>query len=443
MRQLGSDERGDRGEKRAQLFLCDLFAEVTTRPSPDHGTDAMCSGPCWMRTLMATTPIVRFQVKSGESYSSKGIPFAASTLNLLLERIEGEPVIVLYYHNSRARYLTPDCFLVLNTWILGHVDQVQLCLAARQELRIPHADFEHLVHRGTTLLKAALNDEFRRATSHRDHLLAPRHDQLPEYSYVRQFTRVVKVWDISLLPAPEMSRLFGVTHASQVKARLVQATESEYALRQLLRAYGRTSKHPINRVPPNEVESAQARYYRALLEHGAGKAFHLPQRFTVSESAAGRAMAAKYPNLVFLVEQVLHNWQRRPVGEVLNATQVAGVLSHYREEDAENRVITALRRVEREIRHIRIPDFQSYRLIHHIYLALAETTGDRTAAGIAIDLASRFLQWELQHLEDYGWHVGPHVVDLYYEAEQNTSLRGQKLRHYNHGMREIMGHILS
>jgi hypothetical protein len=60
-----------------------------------------------------------------------------------------------------------------------------------------------------------------------------------------------------------------------------------------------------------------------------------------------------------------------------------------------------------------------------------------------IDLSHKYLRWELQHLAEYGWGMGPHVIELFREAERNASLRGQKLRDYNRGMSQLMGHFLS
>jgi hypothetical protein len=48
----------------------------------------------------------------------------------------------------------------------------------------------------------------------------------------------------------------------------------------------------------------------------------------------------------------------------------------------------------------------------------------------------------LQHLKGYGWPIGRQIVDLYAEAEEDRSLRGQHRREYNKGMRELMGNIL-
>lgn len=292
---LESDEKGDYGEDRARKFLRSLFYEQG-KPSRDRGTDILCSGPRWIPFWMPT-PVIRFQVKNAESYIRSGIPFSPTSLDQLLQRIERDPVIVLYYNEPEAGYDIPDCFLVLHRWILSNKDKVLDCLAASRELHIPHADFEHLRPR-TATLKEALTYEFKRATDDRGHPLASRHDQLPEYAYIRRFQKVVRIWDISLLPSPEMMRLFGVAHPSQLRERLSQATESDSVMRAILRASGRTHKHPLSRIPPTALETAQSQYYQALLKHSTGETFHLPQRFTVSESAAGRAMAAKYPNLI-------------------------------------------------------------------------------------------------------------------------------------------------
>jgi hypothetical protein len=437
-----SDEKGRYGEDRARVFLRSRFNELTDSPSPDRGTDIICVGPRWLSSLLAESmPVVRFQIKSGLTYH-RGFSIRASILDHILRRIETEPVIWLYYEHATQPYVFPDSFLVLNTWILCHLDEVRMCLATEKQLRISHDGFQRLRNQNDLPLRAAVADELRRATSHRGHLLAPRHDQLPEYSYVRDFAKVTRVWDIGLWPAAAMRRVFNVAHPSELRERLLRATESERALSKLFSETGRSKKHPLHHTPPRELEESQAVLYRALIQWGTGKEFQLPRRFTVSESAAARAMSAKYPNLMSVVEQVLREWRKRPLSEILTATQALAVLSQYGNE-AEDQAVRVLRSVIEQVRHRPIRNLGSFQLLYHLYVALAESTGEKSPARKAVDLAVRFVPWQLQHLRDYGWGVGPHLIDLYSEAAADQSLRGARRREYNQGMLELVGNMFS
>jgi hypothetical protein len=125
----------------------------------------------------------------------------------------------------------------------------------------------------------------------------------------------------------------------------------------------------------------------------------------VVEVGAGRALASKYPAFIEIAEAVLQSWKHRRLSEVLVALQMTGAMSHS-DTISEGRVVELLDKLRPDIGGIEVRDFNAYRLLHHFFETFAEVTGDQGWAHKAIDLSARYPDYELLHLQLYGWGVG-------------------------------------
>jgi len=445
-RDLDNDAKRKIGENRAENLLHQHFGEVWRVPSPDLGTDLCGQRPHY--SVLENAVPMRFQVKTGESYSA-GVSVAANTLDRWLQRIEIEPVVILYYEDPLASWSEPDRFLIVYPWVLGHLPKIREALETSSRIWLPSSDFETVKDRNVDSLIRAMESEGTRAHQLAQGIFATNRHHFSEYMFLRYFPQVVRYWELPLVRPPAL-KMVRVTTIEQL---ILEASDGRGDVSQLVVGLLERPGHPLQRRSTREIMTAQARLYQALLDYGQGQQrVRLCKRFTTVEGATARSLATKYPNARQLAVHILTNWNSWPSkDDVLVALLMVGAQSHCNADD-QSAVVKALRGMQAEVEAKVATLYQepvtpnglwTYRLAHHLYVVLAEV-GEERYAKKAVQLAARYPLYELEHLRRYGWGMGQHVIRLYEQAAVNMStIRSQKLQSYNRGMAAWMAEVVN
>jgi len=424
-----SADKGDMGETLAVPFLRKYFREVA-KPVPDFGGDLLCRCPVLERSHISSQgsdPYVIVQVKSGISYR-RGIEVCSNTMEYLIQRMERQPVLFLYYEDVQSDQITPDAFLVLYEWMLAYPNRIRLNKSDR--IRIPFSDFEALGEGGKNRFLRTLIAELDRTIRPSRSPFATRYGPIPEYHYTMHFPRVARIWEAGLIDSALWNSV------AYLAGGYLRDPQENCLTRLLLRP-----GHPLERCPEAVLTAAQHCYMKALERFRKGRGFRLSSQFNVVSVAAGRALAAKYPVMGVLAGIVVKNWRNRPPEEVLTALQILAVASHC-DREAEGRAATIVRRMQEDVCRTGFGDLRQYQLAHHVQQVHAEIAGNRSSARRAADLAFKHPEFQKCHLLHYGWGIGENVITLYMSASQSETTRGQKLREYNRAMADVMSTVL-